>query len=50
MTLSPLCTMAGLAVLVMARSALVTTSVVSVAVLLEVLGSGVGDDSCGRVD
>ena len=42
-TFSPACTVAGEAVLVTARSALATTSVVSVAVLLEVLGSGVGD-------
>ena len=44
-TFSPACTVAGLAVLVTARSAKATTSVVSVAVLLELVGSGVGDEA-----
>ena len=45
MTWSPATTVAGVAVFVRTRSASVTTSVTSVAVLLELVGSGVGDEA-----
>ena len=48
-TSSPACTVAGVAVLVRTRSASVTTSVSSTAVLLEGAGSGVVTPHGGRV-